>query len=151
MDKKTFKNILKKCLVEIGFTRYKTWYILDCKDLFIGIKDLKSNFSELFYIDYGIFVKSRWKDESYKEKNPYYAEIRSRIGYCDLEKEIDEVKYEKQLRKELQDKIVPLKIKGESYLREKVCNDKDDFLLIMPEDELKEWSLKWTNILKNHK
>lgn len=140
MDKKAFKNILKKCLVEIGFTRYKTWYTLDCKDLFIAIKDLRSDYSELYYIDYGIFVKSRWKDESYKEKTPYYAEIESRVGYCDLEKEIDEVKYEKQLRKELQDKIVPLKMKGEPYLRKKVWNDKDEYFLMMPSEEKKIWN-----------
>lgn len=140
MDKKTFKGIFKKCLTEIGFTKYQTWYILDCKDLFIGIKDLRSNFSALYYIDYGIFVKSRWKDESYKEKNPYCAEIERRVGYCDLEKENDEVKYEKRLRNDLQDKIIPLKIKGESYLRKKVWKDKSDFFLMMPSEEKRIWN-----------
>lgn len=140
MDKKKFKSILKKCLVEIGFVRYKTWYILDCKDLFIAIKDLKSNFSELYYIDYGVFVKSRWKDESYKEKIPFCAEIRSRVGYCELEKEIDEATYEKQLREEFQNKIVPLKKYGEPYLREKVWNDEEEFFLMMPLEEKKIWN-----------
>lgn len=140
MDKKEFKNILKKCLVEIGFTRYKTWYILDCNDLFIGVKDERSNFSALYYIEYGIFVKSRWKDNSYKERIPYCAEIRSRIGYCDLEKELDETVYEKKLRKELKNKIIPLKKHGESYLRKKVRKDKGEFFLLMDVEESKIWN-----------
>lgn len=140
MDKKEFKNILKKCLVEIGFIRYKTWYILDCNDLFIGVKDERSNFSALYYIEYGIFVKSRWKDNSYKESIPYCAEIRSRIGYCDLEKELDETVYEKKLRKELKNKIIPLKKHGESYLRKKVRKDKGEFFLLMDVEESKIWN-----------
>ena len=148
MDKKTFKGVLKKCVISLGFTRYRTWYVLDCKDLYITIKDIRSNFSELYHIEYGIYVKSRWNDNSYKEKEPLWAEIRGELVHCDLEEKIDENTYEKQLKEDLQNKIVPLIKYGEPYLREKVWNSKSgEFFLFMSNEEKKEWSLNWKNRL----
>ncbi len=116
MEKITFKKIVSKCLKEAGFYRYKTWYCLDTNELFIGVKVDRSQFSETYYIDYGIFVKSRYNNDDYKQKSPYYAEIGSRIDACEIEN-CDESIYESILSQHIKDIFLPLKLYGEIALK----------------------------------
>lgn len=142
MKKEEFKKVVKKCLNEFGFCKHKTWFYLDTPELFIGVKVDKSSFSELYYLNYGIFLKSRWNNEEYKICNPDEAEIRSRVSYCEIEK-IDVITYENILSKQIEKVFTPLKEGGESLLRKKVWNNPSDYVLLMPIEERKAWSPIW--------
>lgn len=142
MKKEEFKKIVKKCLTNFGFYKYKTWFCLDTPELFIGVKLDKSSFSELYYLNYGIFVKSRWDNKGYKTYNPDRAEIGSRVSYCEIEK-TDAAAYEKLLNKQLANVFSPLENGGEFFLRKEVWSNPSDYVLLMSIEERRLWSPIW--------
>ena len=142
MNKEEFKKILAICFKRNGFCKYKTWFYLDLKELFIGVKTTRSNFSNTYYIDYGVFVKSRWNNDEYKQEDPYKAEIRSRVSFCELEKH-ESAQYEAMLDMQLKETFLSLEIDGERKLRKRVKSKPEDYILLMPLEERKNWSPIW--------
>ena len=144
MDKEVFKRIVDSCLKDFGFYKYKTWYYLDVGELFIGVKLMRSYYGEIYYIDYGIFVKRRYIGNDYKNRNPYDAEIRSRIDGCEIA-QYDEVKYEKFLKKRIRKLFSNLTT--EEKLKKQIRRNADRFFLFMPSLEEKcEWSPMWRKL-----
>ena len=142
MNKEEFKKIVANCLKKNGFCKYKTWFYLDLDELFIGVKIVRSYYSDMYYLDYGVFVKSRWNNEEYRQTDPHKAEIRSRVGFCELEKH-ESSQYEAMLDKRLKEIFLPLEIDGERKLRKRIKSKPEDYILIMPLEERKNWSPIW--------
>ena len=110
--------------------------------MFIGVKIVRSYYSDMYYLDYGVFVKSRWNNEEYRQTDPHKAGIRSRVGFCELEKH-ESSQYEAMLDKRLKEIFLPLEIDGERKLRKRIKSKPEDYILIMPLEERKNWSPIW--------
>ena len=142
MEKIEFKKNIKNTLLKNNFKQFKKWFIMDCEELFIGIILTKSNFSELYYVDCGIFVKQRWNDEQYASLSPYEAEIRYRIDSCPY-LEVAPVDYEKTFSEKLNKFLQIVTGSGIKKLKGDIAKNPYQYFLKMPLEEAKEWSPIW--------
>ena len=131
MDKKQFKEFCKKEFQKRGFQKVKNTYYLPGKDLICGIDLQKSNYGNVYYVNYFYFLENYQERVSYP---PYQeSDIQDRIvvmsktqtfkGKHFLTAQIEYEEYaEDELRaffdKDFNEKILPPIYKGKKFILE---------------------------------
>lgn len=79
MDKKEFKIILQECLINNGFTLKNKNYYNSTSSLLIVVSTQRSNYDNIFFINYAIFVKEIHIGVDYPKVQE--GDIRGRFQY----------------------------------------------------------------------
>ena len=129
MDKKQFKEFCRKEFQKRGFKKVKNTYYLLGKDLLCGLHLQKSNFGNVYYINYYYFLGDYQNQSIFPVY--YDSDIDKRIvvmsksqtchGECFLTAQIEYEEYtEEELRfffdKEFEEKILPPIFQGKKYI-----------------------------------
>lgn len=129
MDKKQFKEFCKKEFEARGFKKVKNVFYLSGCDLLCGIDLQKSNYGDVYYINYFYFIGEFKNIANYP--TPYESDIQDRIavmskketfhGECFMTALVEYEEYtENELRpffeKEFEKKIMPPINQGKKYI-----------------------------------
>ena len=129
MDKKQFKTFCKTEFQKRGFTKQNNTFYLVGKGLLCGIELTKSNYGEVYYVDFFYCIGDYSKDTKFPDY--YSSDIESRFiamsktqtvrGKCFLTAMIEYEEYtEEELRpyfnKEFEERILPPIYQGKKYI-----------------------------------
>ena len=129
MDKKQFKTFCKNEFQKRGFTKQNNTFYLVGKELLCGIELTKSNYGEVYYVDFFYCIGDYSKDTKFPDY--YSSDIESRFiamsktqtvrGKCFLTAMIEYEEYtEEELRpyfnKEFEERVLPPIYQGKKYI-----------------------------------
>ena len=129
MDKKQFKTFCKNEFQKRGFTKQNNTFYLVGKELLCGIELTKSNYGEVYYVDFFYCIGYYSKDSKFPDY--YSSDIVSRFiamsktqtvrGKCFLTAMIEYEEYtEEELRpyfnKEFEERVLPPIYQGKKYI-----------------------------------